>query len=72
MPLSHTDAAREARARRALARQGLSLHKGRSRTWTLDDYGYYMVVNEDNAIVAGEKYNLTLDALEQNGWLEGD
>ena len=65
MPASQTTAAREARVRRALARDGLAIRKGRARTWSLDDQGGYMVIDpRRNAVVAGENYDLDLEALE--------
>ncbi len=65
MPAAQNTAAREARVRRALARDGLAIRKGRARTWSIDDQGGYMVVDlARNVIVAGEKYDLGLEVLE--------
>jgi hypothetical protein len=36
----------------------------------IDDYGGYMVLNENNIIVDGERFDLTLDDLEE--WVAGD
>ncbi len=38
------DHAREARARRALRRQGYVLRKDRARTWNIDHHGGYMII----------------------------
>jgi len=58
-------AAREARVRRALAKEGQALRKDRSRMWSLHHQGGYMVVDPNhNWLVAGENYDLTLEELE--------
>jgi len=57
---------REAAVRRALRPEGQALRKSRARNWTLDNQGGYMIVDADrNFIVAGEKYDLTLDDVER-------
>lgn len=63
---SMTETAREARVRRALWRQGRHvLRKDRARSINLDHFGGYMVVDADsNFIVAGARYDLSLDDLE--------
>jgi hypothetical protein len=62
---AHQVVRREARARRQLARQGLTVRKDRVRTWNLDHHGGYMVVNESNYIVGGQRFDLTLEDLER-------
>lgn len=57
------DKARESRLRRRAKRLGLTLRKSRARRLTLDDRGLYRVVKE-GWIVAGEKFDLTLDDVE--------
>lgn len=59
---------REDRARRRLAREGYLLRKDRARSWNVDHQGGYMIVEADrNLIVAGERWNLTLEDVE--AWL---
>ena len=61
-------AAREARVRRRAQKEGLLLRKSRARTAHLDDHGEYRLVDANlNAIVAGEKFDMTLDDVEN--WL---
>jgi hypothetical protein len=78
-----TDAAgkrnKEVRARRALARRGLTVRKSRrARTGgavyrsgvyqgqNIDDYGGYMIVDANgNYVVAGARFDLTLDDLKE-------
>jgi hypothetical protein len=58
--------AREARVRRALAKQSMRVRKSRRRGEpTAGDQGGYMVVDENNYIVNGERFNLTLEDLER-------
>lgn len=57
---------REARARRQLNRQGYTLHKSRVITTTHDNQGGYMIVqSRNNAIEAGEQFNLALEDVER-------
>jgi hypothetical protein len=58
------DKSREVNMRRWAARLGLILRKSKKRNWSINDYGGYMIVNFDNCIEAGEKYDLTLDQVE--------
>jgi hypothetical protein len=59
---------RENRLRRWASRLGLVLRKGRARHWNIDDHGGYMLVDAyQNYIVAGSRFDLTLDAVES--WL---
>ena len=44
MSLSMTEAAREARARRALARDGMTVRRDRAHSWNVNHQGGYMVV----------------------------
>lgn len=67
--------ARENKVRRQLARDGYRLRKSRTdgcvytngifEGYNLDDRGGYMVVNMDNAIVAGEKFDMSLEDVER-------
>lgn len=69
---SRTDGARVARVRRALRKHGYVLRKSRRRgAATLDDFGEYMIVDADaNAVVAGSRFDFTLDDAE--AWARGD
>ena len=58
---------REARLRRLARREGYGLHKSRAG-FSSDNLGDYMIVdNNRNAIVAGERFDVTLDDVEE--WL---
>jgi hypothetical protein len=58
---------REARLRRLARSGGYSLHKSRASI-SVDNLGDFMIVNDDmNAVVAGERFDLTLDDVEE--WL---
>jgi hypothetical protein len=62
-----TEKARENRARRALARQGETIRKSRARKYVpnLNDHGGYMIIDASrNSVIAGERFNLTLEDLE--------
>jgi hypothetical protein len=66
-----TEEAREARARRALSRQGNVLHKSRVRPWPGDDFGGYMIADQAmNCVVAGSRFELTLEDVEE--WASAD
>lgn len=56
---------REAIARREVARQGLRLQKSRARSWSVDDHQGYRIVNRDNVIEAGEKFDLLIEDVER-------
>lgn len=59
---------REARLRRLARCGGYSLHKSRAG-WSLDNLGDFMVVDDNlNSIVAGERFDMTLDDVEE--WLK--
>ena len=63
-----SEAAREARARRAAKRRGLRLHRSRRRLGSIDNPGGFQIVNSYyNFVVAGERFDMTLDDVEQ--WL---
>ncbi len=49
------------RARRAAHRVGLIARKWRARVGSLDNFGGYMLVNENNFAVLGWRYDLTAE-----------
>jgi hypothetical protein len=59
---------RENRLRRIAKRQGLELHKSRTRTKGAWDYGLWMITDEASKVVAGAgaggRPELTLDDVE--------
>ncbi len=60
------DKVRENRLRRQAGRLGLVLRKSRARRVHLDDLGKYMLVDaEGNYVVAGGRFDLDLDALQE-------
>ena len=62
------DKVAENRVRRQAKRLGLEVKKSRAKRTHLDNYGGYMIVDiYRNNIVAGEKYDLMLDDVQQ--WL---
>ena len=56
--------AREDKARKQLAKQGYSLKKSRAQTYTANNQGGYMIV-QDGIIQAGERYDMTLEDVEK-------
>ena len=59
---------REARLRRLARSGGYSLHKSRAG-FSADNFGDFMVVDDSrNFIVAGERFDMTLDDVEE--WLK--
>lgn len=65
---SSSAAAREARLRRLARGQGYALHRSRWHRGSIDNYGEFRVVDRDrNLIVAGERFDMTLDDVER--WL---
>jgi len=59
---------REARLRRLARSGGYSLHKSRAG-FSADNFGDYRVVDDNlNFIVAGERFDMTLDDVEE--WLK--
>ena len=64
--LSTTIKAREARARRALLKDGEVLHKSRARNWRHNNQQGYMIVNlYGNYVVAGSNFDLSLEDVEE-------
>jgi len=64
----HKEKAREARLRRLARRGGYALHRSRAG-FSLDNFGDYMIVDDSmNVIVAGDRFDLTLDDAEE--WLK--
>ena len=58
--------AEEARVRRLAARQGYAIRKDRARSTSLDHQGGYMVVDPwRNVVIAGQRFDLTLEDLRQ-------
>jgi hypothetical protein len=56
---------REIKLRRWATRLGLALHKSRARRWSVDNFQGYMIVDPYiNTIVAGHRFDLTLDEVE--------
>ena len=54
----------ENKLRRRLAKDGLLLKKSRKST-SLDNFGEYMIVDsKDNAIIAGNRFDLSLEDVE--------
>jgi len=71
--MSTLDKARENRLRRKARRLGLELRKSRARYIRVDDFGQYRLVNpHTNFIVAGERFDLSLDDVDDilNQWEE--
>jgi len=56
---------RENKARRQAKRQGLILIKSRARNWNCDNYQGYRIIDMYNCIQAGEKFDLTLEKVEE-------
>ena len=55
--------------RRQATRLGLRLIKSRARLINIDDFGDYMLVDiENNAVVAGSRFDLELDEVKK--WLD--
>lgn len=68
---NQSEAAREARLRRRADRQGFLLRKSRSRRWSIDNHGGFMIVDARNGVVvAGERYDLDPEAVEL--WLSDE
>lgn len=64
--MTKTEAAREARIRRALDGDGYGLRKDRARTPDVDHYGGFMIVDTNlNVPVAGFRCDLDLDEVEE-------
>lgn len=59
-------AARKRRARRHLQRLGYDLHKSRRLALTAEDRGQFQIVKLDSGeIVAGQRFDLTIDQVEE-------
>ena len=56
--------AREDKARKQLAKLGYTLKKSRAQTYTADNQGGYMIV-QDGIIQAGERFDMTLEDVEK-------
>ena len=55
----------ERRLRRALNKDGYGLHKSRAKLIHADDLGGYMIVDlATNSVVAGSRFNLDLEDVE--------
>ena len=51
--------------RRAATRQGFILKKSKAKKWNVDNYqGWQIVDAQRNIIVAGEKFDMTLESVE--------
>jgi hypothetical protein len=55
---------REERCRRALRRDGLILLESRARAAHASGRGRYMIVDGNNCVFAGARYELTLEDVE--------
>jgi hypothetical protein len=54
----------EARVRRHARRLGLRVEKSRARLFHVNDAGLWQLLDGQNNVVAGARFDLTLDALE--------
>jgi hypothetical protein len=54
----------EHRVRRLARRNDHYITKSRDRTLHSDNYGEYMLVNYYNTVVLGDRYNTTLEQIE--------
>lgn len=55
---------RENKVRCQLAKQGFQLKKSRAKSFTIDNYCGYMIV-QDGVIQAGERFDLSLEEVER-------
>lgn len=54
----------EVRLRRAARKRGMRLVKSRARDINIDNHGEFMLVDDQtNTVIAGERYNATLEQL---------
>jgi hypothetical protein len=61
----------EDRVRRIAKRQGYALHKDKAGVWSFNHQGGWQIVDaERNWLVVGERFELSLDDVEQ--WLGQD
>ena len=68
---SASERSREVRARRKARTQGLWLRKSRVRTTNVDNHGGYILVDVSNIVIAGFRWDLSLDEVEkflEGGW----
>jgi hypothetical protein len=66
--LKPTQSAIDQRARRAARRAGLWAHKSRWQLNSIDNYGGFMLINDRNLCVAGERYQLSAEeVIEYSG-----
>ena len=54
----------ENRCRRKAKRLGLFLVKSKARRWSVDDHQGYRIINRQNGVEAGEKFDLSLGDVE--------
>ena len=67
--LSRSPAAREARARRALRRSGHRLRRSMWQGGSIEIGGYQILLDSPNLVVAGMRFELDLDDVEE--WITG-
>ena len=64
----YPDKVRENRARRQAERLGVIVKKSHGKLWNIDNQlGYMIVDGKLNAVLQGEKYNMTIEEVEE--WL---
>jgi hypothetical protein len=56
--------AREDKARKQLTKQGYTLKKSRAQTYTANNQGGYMII-QNGIIQAGERFDMTLEDVER-------
>jgi hypothetical protein len=61
-----TEKSREDRVRRLARKNGYYICKSRERKYVphANNHGEYMLVNDRNGVVLGERYNASLDQIE--------
>lgn len=65
-----SEAAMEARARRAARSIGHIATKSRWRAGSCDNYGGFMIVDENNIIAAGQRFDMTAEEVIE--WCKAD
>jgi len=63
--MNNKEKVRENLYRRWAARQGLVFKKSRARRWSVNNQQGYMLMDFNNKIEVGEKFDLTLDDVEK-------
>ena len=63
--MKDSEKATENRLRRKLFRECYFLRKDRARNYSMDHMGGYMIVNMNNVITAGQRFDLELADVEQ-------